>query len=164
MRNERNGKGPVVFFIICGVILLSGLFSCDSEPECIEIGCDNEAASGSSYCYLHKTYSGGSSYKGYSNSSTSSYKGGSSSSSSYKGGSSSSTSYKGGSSSSSSYKSNSSSSSSKNNSYSNSYNYYDSYDEGYEDVYENDDYDWDRYWEDDDYASGVDDAMDELGW
>ena len=154
MRNERNGKGPVVFFIICGVILLSGLFSCDSEPECIEIGCDNEAASGSSYCYLHKTYSGGSSYKGYSNSSTSSYKGGSSSSTSYKGGSSSST----------SYKSNSSSSSSKNNSYSNSYNYYDSYDEGYEDVYENDDYDWDRYWEDDDYASGVDDAMDELGW
>lgn len=154
MRNERSGKGPVVFFIICGVILLSGLFSCDSEPECIEIGCDNEAASGSSYCYLHKTYSGGSSYKGYSNSSTSSYKGGSSSS----------TSYKGGSSSSSSYKSNSSSSSGKNNSYSNSYNYYDSYDEGYEDVYENDDYDWDRYWEDDDYASGVDDAMDELGW
>ena len=144
MRNERNGKGPVVFFIICGVILLSGLFSCESEPECIEIGCDNEAASGSSYCYLHKTYSGGSSYKGYSNSSTSSYKGGSSSSTSYK--------------------SNSSSSSSKNNSYSNSYNYYDSYDEGCEDVYENDDYDWDRYWEDDDYASGVDDAMDELGW
>ena len=44
------------------------------------------------------------------------------------------------------------------------YNPYDSYDAGYEDVYENDDYDWDRYWSDDDYADGVDDAMDELDW
>ena len=38
------------------------------------------------------------------------------------------------------------------------------YDEGYEDVYENEDYDWDRYWSDDEYADGVDDAMDELDW
>lgn len=44
------------------------------------------------------------------------------------------------------------------------YDPYDSYDAGYEDVYENDDYDWDRYWSDDDYADGVDDAMDELDW
>lgn len=41
---------------------------------------------------------------------------------------------------------------------------YSSYDDGYEDVYENDDYDWDRYYSDDDYADGVDDAMDELDW
>lgn len=39
-----------------------------------------------------------------------------------------------------------------------------SYDEGYEDVYLNDDYDWERYYRDDDYAVGVDDAMDELDW
>lgn len=39
-----------------------------------------------------------------------------------------------------------------------------SYDEGYEDVYLNDDYDWERYYRDDDYAAGVDDAMDELDW
>ena len=41
---------------------------------------------------------------------------------------------------------------------------YKSYDEGYEDVYENEDYDWDRYYSDDDYADGVDDAMDDLDW
>ena len=41
---------------------------------------------------------------------------------------------------------------------------YKSYDEGYEDVYENDDYDWDRYMTDPDYAEGVDDALDEPDW
>lgn len=39
----------------------------------------------------------------------------------------------------------------------------DSYDQGYEDVLDNEDYDWDRYERDDDYAMGVDDALDELG-
>ncbi|MBE5933946.1 MAG: hypothetical protein E7263_11065 [Lachnospiraceae bacterium] len=34
-------------------------------------------------------------------------------------------------------------------------------DDGYNDIYDDADYDWDRYQEDDDYASGVDDAMDE---
>ena len=41
---------------------------------------------------------------------------------------------------------------------------YNSYDEGYEDVYEDDDYDWDRYWSDSDYADGVDDAMEDADW
>ncbi len=41
---------------------------------------------------------------------------------------------------------------------------YNSYDSGYDDVYDNDDYDWDRYQSDSDYAAGVDDAMDELDW
>ena len=36
------------------------------------------------------------------------------------------------------------------------------YDEGYDDIYMNGDYDYDRYDSDDDYAAGVDDAMDEL--
>ena len=40
----------------------------------------------------------------------------------------------------------------------------DSYDDGYNAVYEDDDYDWDRYWSDDDYASGVDDAMEDEDW
>jgi len=44
------------------------------------------------------------------------------------------------------------------------YDPYDSYDAGYEDVYEDDDYDWDRYWSDDDYADGVDDAMEDMDW
>jgi len=39
-----------------------------------------------------------------------------------------------------------------------------SYDEGYEDVYDNDDYDWDRYWSDSEYADGVDDAMEDMDW
>ena len=38
---------------------------------------------------------------------------------------------------------------------------YDSYDEGYDDIYMNGDYDYDRYDSDYDYAAGVDDAMDE---
>ncbi|MBE5890062.1 MAG: hypothetical protein E7282_03730 [Lachnospiraceae bacterium] len=37
------------------------------------------------------------------------------------------------------------------------------YDDGYNDVYEEDDYDQERYETDDDYASGVDDAMEDVG-
>ena len=40
----------------------------------------------------------------------------------------------------------------------------DSYDDGYNAVYEDDDYDWDRYQSDDDYAAGVDDAMEDEDW
>lgn len=39
---------------------------------------------------------------------------------------------------------------------------YQAYDDGYEAVYEDDDYDTDRYNSDDEYASGVDDALDDL--
>jgi hypothetical protein len=39
-----------------------------------------------------------------------------------------------------------------------------SYDDGYEDIYDDDDYDWDRYQSDSDYASGVDDAMEDMDW
>ena len=37
----------------------------------------------------------------------------------------------------------------------------DSYDAGYDDIYMDGDYDYDRYDSDDDYASGVDDAMED---
>ena len=110
--------------------------------------------------YLHKPYSGGytssgsSSSGNSSSSSSSSYSDKSYNSSSGSAGSSSnaygddnSGSYSGGSTGSSSYHSSSSS--------------YDSYDEGYDDIYMNGDYDYDRYDSDDDYAAGVDDAMDE---
>lgn len=40
---------------------------------------------------------------------------------------------------------------------------YDSYDDGYDDIYMDGDYDYDRYDRDSDYADGVDDAMDEFG-
>lgn len=39
---------------------------------------------------------------------------------------------------------------------------YQSYDDGYEAIYEDDDYDWDRYYSDSEYADGVDDAISEL--
>lgn len=108
----------------------------------------------------------------YHNSSSSSSYGGSSSysnsSSSYGGSSSysnSSSSYGGSRSYSSSTKKKSSSSTSGYSSYSSgssSSSPYKSYDEGYEAVYDDDDYDWDRYNSDSDYAEGVDDALDEL--
>lgn len=41
---------------------------------------------------------------------------------------------------------------------------YNSYDDGYNAIYDDDDYDWERYKKDKDYADGVDDAMDELDW
>ena len=41
---------------------------------------------------------------------------------------------------------------------------YEAYDEGYEDVWLDGDYDWDRYWRDQDYADGVDDAMEDEDW
>ena len=71
--------------------------------------------------------------------------------------------------------SSSKSSSSENYSYSNNssksnYNYdydysytYDSYDDGYDAIYMDGDYDYDRYEYDSEYADGVDDAIDELG-
>ena len=40
----------------------------------------------------------------------------------------------------------------------------DSYDDGYNAIYEDDDYDWERYQSDDDYAAGVDDAMEDEDW
>ena len=43
-----------------------------------------------------------------------------------------------------------------------SYKTYDSYDDGYDAIYDDDDYDEDRYDSAPDYAAGVDDAMDEL--
>lgn len=39
-----------------------------------------------------------------------------------------------------------------------------SYDDGYEAIYNDDDYDEERYKRDSEYAAGVDDAMDELDW
>ena len=43
-----------------------------------------------------------------------------------------------------------------------SYSTYASYDSGYDSIYDDGDYDWDRYQKDKDYADGVDDAMEEL--
>ena len=146
-RKMSNGEALACKVVVMFVFLLIATFINEATtPRCIKSGCDNEQASGSSYCYLHKLYS--SSYSSGHKSSTSSSSSKSSSSSS-------SSSTK--SSTSTTKKSNSSSSKKSSSSYS-------SYDDGYDDVYEDDDYDWDRYWSDDDYADGVNDAMDELDW
>ncbi len=132
--------------VIGGILLFASIFM--GEEECSKAGCTNDRASDSSYCYLHKSgryswsSSGGSSSKYSSSGSSSASKSSSSSSTS------------------SSTKKSTSGSSTKSSSSSS----WKSYDEGYDAVYEDDDYDWDRYWSDSDYADGVDDAMEDLDW
>ena len=152
MRKNSFGQGLAIFFVIIGVLFVIGSIGEASEPKGIKAGCDNKQASGSSYCYLHKPYTGRSpshSSSLYSNKSSGSTSKSSTSSSD----------------SSSSY--NSKSNSTNKSSYSSGTkkstttkkSTYDSYD----DIYMDGDYDYDRYDRDSDYADGVDDAMDEYG-
>ena len=172
-----------VLLVICsiiGVVIVCKFGFEENNPYdtiCIQPECNNERVEGSIYCKDHKPSKEDAelddclhdmvpyvedtteentkettTYSYYNSSGSSSYGGSSSysnSSSSY----SSSTKKKSSSSTGgySSYSSGSSSSSP-----------YKSYDEGYEAVYDDDDYDWDRYNSDLDYADGVDDALDEL--
>jgi hypothetical protein len=153
MKNNSSGSTFIAVLCVLGVLLLIGMVGRSSTPKCSKSGCDNKRVEGTSYCYLHSCYSSHSSSRKSSSSSSSSSK--SSSSSSKSSGTASSSS--GSTSSSSSSSSKKSSSSSKKSSAS-------AYDDGYEAIYEDDDYDWDRYWSDSDYASGVDDAMEDLDW
>lgn len=150
MRNDDKTTSIIALIIVLGVFLFIAYVINESGKDyCIKSGCKNEAASGSSYCYLHKPYTSSSySTKPKSSSSSSSTTKSSSSTSTTKKSTSSSTTKKSYSSSSSSKKKSSA----------------DSYDDGYNAIYEDDDYDWDRYWSDDDYAAGVDDAMEDEDW
>ena len=151
MKKNSFGQGLTVFLVVIGIFYIIGAISETSEPKCIKSDCDNKQATNSSYCYLHKPYTGSSSShssSSYSNKSTSS-----SSSSSHNN---KSTAGSNASSYSSTKKSSTGTSSSKK---SNTYN---SYDDGYDDIYMDGDYDYDRYDRDSDYADGVDDAMDEF--
>ena len=146
MSKNSNGMSTGMA-IVCtlGIFLIIGLIIELGTPKCSKSGCDNDAKDGSNYCYLHDNsyYK----YKSYSSStSTKSSSTSSSGTSSESTSSSKTTNYRG-------------SSSSKDN-----HSSMDSYDDGYNDVYEDDDYDWDRYDTDDDYAAGVDDAMEDEGW
>ena len=58
MRKNSFGQGLAIFFAIIGVLFVIGSIDEASEPKCIKAGCDNKQASGSSYCYLHKPYTG----------------------------------------------------------------------------------------------------------
>ena len=60
MRKNSYGQGLAIFFVIIGVLFVIGSIGEASEPKCIKAGCDNKQASGSSYCYLHKPYTGSS--------------------------------------------------------------------------------------------------------
>lgn len=157
MRKNSFGQGLAILFVVAGILYAIGSIEAAREPKCIEAGCDNKQASGSCYCYLHKPYTGCSSGTSTS-SSSSSYSGKSSS---------------GSTSQSSTSSSGSSSSSYNSKSHTNDITSYSSdtkkgtttkkstYDDGYDDIYMDGDYDYDRYDRDSDYADGVDDAMDE---
>ena len=148
--------GVIVVFAIIGFFVS---LTEKEDPKCAFAGCDNTVSIEGGYCYQHNTpgkrrkatYGTSSSYSHSTSgsSSSSSSSGNSSTSNSSSSGSNSS------SSSTSSYKP-SSSSSKYNSSHS-----YDSYDSGYDDVYMDGDYDQDRYDRDDDYATGVDDAIED---
>lgn len=145
MNRKNDGSGIIATVIVVGIFFFIGFIIDACTPKCIESGCDNDRANGSSYCYLHKNYTGSSSYKYR----KSTYKSERSTTKSYT------TSVK---------PSETRNTSTTTKAYNSSNKKHNSYDEGYEDVYENDDYDMDRYYSDDSYADGVDDAMDELGW
>lgn len=156
MKKSSFWPGLAVFAVIIGILYVIGLVGEASEPKCAKPGCDNKQASGSSYCYLHKPYTGSSSShssSSYSNQSS----GGTSKSSTSSYGSNSSYRKKSNATNSSSY-----SSGTKKSTTTTKKSTYDSYDDGYDDIYMDEDYDDDRYNRDSDYADGVDDAMDEF--
>ena len=142
MKKNSFGQGLAVVLVVIGIFYIIGAISEASEPKCIKSGCDNKQATNSSYCYLHKPYSGSSS--SHSNSSYYNKSSSSSSSSSHNN------------------KSTAGSNASSYNSSTKKSNTYDSYDDGYDDIYMDGDYDYNRYDRDSDYADGVDDAMDEF--
>lgn len=160
-RGEKDGKNSnevstgTALLMTLGIMLVIGMIISAGEPKCSMSRCDNDAKEGSRYCYLHDL-----SYRSYGNPDYNEVYRNSQNRRNNSTTSSSSTSTQSNATTGSGSRSSSSSTSTSSKKYSS----YDSYDEGYEDVYEDEDYDWDRYYSDDDYASGVDDAMDELDW
>ena len=58
MKKNLFGLGLAVFFAIVGVLFVIDSIGEANEPKCIKAGCDNQQASGSSYCYRHKPCTG----------------------------------------------------------------------------------------------------------
>lgn len=159
--NKPSGKWHVAVFVAAVLGIFVGIIVVASDKasaikKCSEPGCTLQAVSYSIYCREHYMSNNRNSMEEASTtartqqSSTAATKATKSSSGTTKSGISS---------------SGSGSKKNKGSSKSNSKgNPYKSYDEGYEAIYEDDDYDWNRYKTDRDYADGVDDAMDELDW
>lgn len=149
--NNQKSAGYAILGVII-VFAIIGFFVSLTEkedPKCAFAGCDNTVSTEGGYCYQHNT-PGKRRKAAYGTSSSHSHSTTSSGSTSNSSGSSSNSG-----SSSSSYKPSSS------NSKYNSSHSHDSYDSGYDDVYMDGDYDQDRYDRDDDYATGVDDAIED---
>lgn len=149
MKNDNKYAGLSILIILVWVILIA--FAIPNEPKCSMAGCNDEVKYGSSYCYLHdlsyRSYGNPDYHEVYENSQRKQKEYSATNKDSSTNNSSNSVTIK------------------KPNSYSgSSYGGNDSYNDGYDDIYDNDDYDSDRYEVDDDYAAGVDDAMDELDW
>ena len=151
-KNSNEMSTGAALLVTVGIMLFIGFVMNACEPKCSMAECDNKAKENSRYCYMHdmsyRNYGNPDYNAVYKNAQRNKNKTTSSGTKVYDSGSSSSTSH-----------SNKTTTTKKK-----VYHTYDSYDAGYEDVYEDDDYDWDRYWSDSDYADGVDDAMDELDW
>lgn len=49
-----TGTGSI--FVIIVILFAIGSIGEAREPKCIMAGCNNKQASGSSFCYLHKSY------------------------------------------------------------------------------------------------------------
>ena len=151
VNNNQKSAGYAILGVII-VFAIIGFFVSLTEkedPKCAFAGCDNTVSTEGGYCYQHNT-PGKRRKATYGTSSSHSHSTTSSGSTSNSSGSSSNSG-----SSSSSYKPSSS------NSKYNSSHSYDSYDSGYDDVYMDGDYDQERYDRDDDYATGVDDAIED---
>lgn len=151
VNNNQKSAGYAMLGVIIVFVIIGFLVSLTEkeDPKCAFAGCDNTVSTEGGYCYQHNT-PGKRRKATYGTSSSHSHSTTSSGSTSNSSGSSSNSG-----SSSSSYKPSSS------NSKYNSSHSHDSYDSGYDDVYMDGDYDQDRYDRDDDYATGVDDAIEE---
>lgn len=151
-RNHMSTEKAMLltFGTILVILFILAALGVGDGPKCAHSGCDRDAAYEGDYCYLHSSSGYSSSHKTSTNHSSSygTSSSGSATGSSTTSSSGTTTSHKTGSTTSSSI--------------SHKTSKHDTYDDGYDDVYMDDDYDWDRYMEDDDYASGVDDAIEDM--
>jgi len=152
MSNSNSKFFESAIAIIVVILVLAGIggIVSMSEPKCHRFGCDNRVSEDYDYCFIHDSYhaSNDTSWMdSYISSADSDYSSGNS--------------YESTNSVKTSTSSNMSTSTSVKSNYKSPHA---SYDEGYDDVYLNEDYDWDRYWSDSDYADGVDDALEDMDW